>query len=113
MTYNELKQWLAEYNWHDRYDTPQQVLENQNCDLALALELFYLGDGYAYYEKISQGIKIKEWQDKWRCFISQQYEGILSGKSPKTRNHYEIPLSRVERYKLRKSGMPEIFLTDL
>lgn len=34
---NELRQMLSEYNWDDGFVLPKEVLENPDCDLALAL----------------------------------------------------------------------------
>lgn len=113
MTYQELKQILMEYNWDDGFEVPQKILNDLNCDLALVLELFYQGDGYAYFEKISQGLPADERQTEWYSFISRLYEEILREKYPQTEQHFEIPLSKVQRYKLRKSKIPEVFLTDI
>ena len=41
------------------------------------------------------------------------YEDILDNRFPKTDAPFEIPLSKVQKYKLRKKGAAEIFLTDL
>ena len=41
------------------------------------------------------------------------YEDILDNRFPKTDASFEIPLSKVQKYKLRKKGAAEIFLTDL
>ena len=113
MTYQELKQILMDYNWDNGFGVPKKTLNDTNCDLALALELFYLGDGCAYFEKMSQGASADEWQTEWYSFISRLYEEILRGKYPQTEQHYEIPLSKVQRYKLRKSKIPEVFLADI
>lgn len=40
-------------------------------------------------------------------------QDILTGKYPVADRHYEIPLSKVQRYKLDKLGVPEVFLQDL
>lgn len=45
---NKLRQLLNEYNWDDGFDLAKEMLENPDCDLALALEIFYLADGYSY-----------------------------------------------------------------
>ena len=38
---NKLRQLLNEYNWDDGFDLPKKILENPDCDLALALEIFF------------------------------------------------------------------------
>ena len=108
MPYNDLKKVLDEYNWDDGFDIPKEILRNQNCDLALALEIFYLGDGYAYF--IGAADEVGPEQEEWKQFISALYNDILCGKYPKTSRQYEIPLNKVQKYKFRKNSVPEIFL---
>ena len=48
--YEELKQQLFDYNWDDGFSFPQNLLNNDECDLALALDIFYLADGYGYIQ---------------------------------------------------------------
>lgn len=42
MKYEKMKEKLDEYNWDDGFDFPRKVVSDSNCDLALALEVFYL-----------------------------------------------------------------------
>ena len=109
MRYEELKSTLAEYNWDDGFDVPMKLLNDLNCDLALALEIFYLADGYAYLDNPVANPKL----EKWSLFISDLYNDILNGKYVVTEFVFEIPLSKVEKYKFRKKQVPEVFLTDL
>ncbi len=106
MSYNDLKKILNEYNWDDGFEIPKKILSNQDCDLALALEIFYLADGFAYLEGFVKESKLEEWEQ----FIDTLYKDILSGKYSKTSSHYEIPLTKVQKYKFRKKSVPEIFL---
>ena len=48
MVYNDLENMLNEYNWDNGFGIPKEILGDPWCDLALALEIFYLSDGYAY-----------------------------------------------------------------
>ena len=59
---NELRQMLSEYNWDDGFVLPKEVLENPDCDLALALEIFYLADGYSYLINKSRNSSLSEWK---------------------------------------------------
>lgn len=45
---DKMRQILNDYNWDDGFDLPKELLENHDCDLALALEIFFLADGYSY-----------------------------------------------------------------
>ena len=41
------------------------------------------------------------------------YKDIIDGKYKKTKSVFEIPLSKVQKYKFIKKQVPEVFLTDL
>lgn len=109
MSYDDLKKTLNEYNWDDGFEIPEKILRNQNCDLALALEIFYLADGFAYLDGFAKETGLKEWKQ----FIDKLYKDILSGKYPRTSSKYEIPLTKVQKYKFKRKSVPEIFLLDL
>lgn len=109
MAYDDLKNRLNEYNWDDGFKVPREILADADCDLALALEVFYLADGYRYLERSRKTTKLQ----KWNRFITVLYDDIVNHKFPKTDTSFEIPLGKVQKYKLRKIGIAEIFLTDL
>ena len=109
MAYADLKKKLDAYHWDDGFEVPRTILADPDCDLALALEIFYLAGGYEYLEKSARRTKLQ----KWNSFITGLYEDILNNRFPKTSALFEIPLSKVQRDKLRKKGVAEIFLTDL
>lgn len=106
---NELRQLLNEYNWDDGFDLPKELLKNPNCDLALALEIFYLADGYSYLIDKSNNTSLKE----WKFFVEKLYADILEGKYIQTESTFENPLTKVQRYKLKMQQVPDIFLLDL
>ena len=109
MVYNDLRSKLNEYNWDDGFEIPKEILAAPGCDLALALEIFYLSDGYAFLGNLTKTTDVKE----WGRFITVLYDDILNNKFPKTSTAFEIPLSQVQKYKLQKKGISKIFLTDL
>lgn len=109
MVYNDLRSKLNEYNWDDGFEILEEILADPVCDLALALEIFHLGDGYAYLEDLTKTTELKE----WGRFIAALYSDILNNRFPKTGTSFKNPLSKVQKYKLRKKGISEIFLTDL
>lgn len=110
MTYDELKSILNDYNWDDGFEVPRQILNDPNCDLALALEIFYLGDGFTYFQTFAHNIGGTR---EWFGFISRLCDDIERGRYKKTERHYTIPLSKVQRYRFEKSNIPEVFLRDL
>ena len=110
MTYEEMKQKLDHYNWDDGFDFPEHILTDSNCDLALALEIFYLADGYAYLIDMEQNNRGPE---KWLCFVKKLYADIEKGVYDESDHPFEIPMSKVQCYHLRKKNIPEVFLTCL
>ena len=88
MVYNDLRSKLNEYNWDDGFEIPKQILAAPSCDLALALEIFYLSDGYAFLDDSTKITDLKEWGK----FITVLYDDILNNKFPKTSTAFEIPL---------------------
>jgi len=110
MQYDEMKEKLVEFNWDDGFGFPKKVVADSNCDLALALEVFYLADWDCFlYDYPDE----PEGNATWKKFVKKLMQDILTGKYPVTDRHFEIPLSKVQRYKLSKLNVPEIFLNDL
>lgn len=106
---DKLRQALNEYNWDDGFDFPKELLKTPDCDLALALEIFYLADGYYYLIVKSRSTSFKE----WKLFVEKLYADILDGKFIQTASTFKNPLTKVQRYKLKKQQIPDIFLIDL
>ncbi len=88
---------------------PEELLENSDCDLALALEIFYLADGYSYLIDKSRSTSLQE----WKLFVEKLYSDILEGKYIQTASTFKNPLTKMQRYKLKKQQIPDIFLIDL
>lgn len=110
MQYEEMKEKLDEYNWDGGFGLPKKIVADSNCDLALALEVFYLADGESFlydYPDEPDGNGV------WKKFVKKLMQDILDGKYPVTDRHFVVPLSKVQRYKLSKLNVPEIFLQDL
>ena len=109
MSYDDLEKLLDEYNWDDGFEIPKEILSNPYCDLALALKIFYLADGFAYLDGFAEKSRLDEWEQ----FIYSLYNNILGNNYKESGRRYEIPLTKVEKYKFRKKQIPKIFLTDL
>ncbi|MBR0141256.1 MAG: DUF4274 domain-containing protein [Ruminococcus sp.] len=107
MDYSMLRQILMTYNWNGGFEIPKRILCEPACDLALAMEIFYLCDGYGYFLNSNSGSK--EWLD----FISRLYGDIIVGKYHESENHYEIPLTESQKLKMKENKIPKIFLEDI
>ena len=64
------------YNWDNGFDIPQAVLDNEKCDLSIALLIFYRADGLSYLEDKSDNANLPQWSS----FIKRLYDSILTGK---------------------------------
>lgn len=108
MNAERIEQVLEAYNWDDGFELPQRLLGGTGCDLGIALNIFYLADGDAYLmDRSIQG------PEPWLSFVSQLYERIVRGEFVRSKRPFEIPLTKVQRYKLAKLGVEPVFLTDL
>ena len=111
MSEQELYEILEQYNWDDGFDIPIKIINSVNCSLAIALEVFYLGDGYTYLDMIKN---INEGEtDEWLTFISNLYNRIKDGYYKVKDLKYEVPLTKVQKYKLKKKNIDDIFLEDI
>lgn len=87
------------YNWDNGFDIPQTVLDNEKCDLSIALLIFYRADGLSYLEDKSDNANLPQWSS----FIKRLYESILTGKYQKGKLEFKVPLSKVQLFKLKKA----------
>lgn len=88
------------YNWDDGFAVPEAIINNPNCCLSTALELFYLADGVRYL-KNKMDIE-KSALEPWRNFILNLYNKIVHGNFKRSNIKFMPPLSKVEIYKLKK-----------
>ncbi len=86
------------YNWDNGFDIPQTVLDNEKCDLSIALLIFYRADGLSYLENKSDNDNLPQ----WTFFIKRLYDSILTGKYHRGKIGFKVPLSKVQLFKLKK-----------
>lgn len=86
------------YNWDNGFEIPQAVLDNDKCDLSIALLFFYRADGLNYLEEKSYDADLPQWSS----FIKKLYVSILKRKYLKGEIEFKVPLSKVQLYKLKK-----------
>lgn len=86
------------YNWDDGFEIPQTILDNDKCDLGMALLIFYRADGLRYLEDKSNNTNLSQWSS----FIKNLYDSILGGKYQKGEIGFQVPLSKVQLFKLKK-----------
>ena len=86
------------YNWDNGFDIPQLVLDNEKCDLSIALLIFYRADGLSYLADKSDNVSLPQWSS----FIKRLYDSIIMGKYQRGEIEFKVPLSKVELFKLNK-----------
>ena len=86
------------YNWDNGFEIPQAVLDNNKCDLSIALLIFYSADGLRYLVDKSHDADLPQWSS----FIKNLYDAILEGKYQKGEIEFKVPLPKVQLYKLKK-----------
>ena len=106
-----LNSFALEYDWNYGFDIPKAILSNPNCSLGTALALFYLGDGYRYLTEKPASSDLPE----WLAFISSLYSEIKSGKFNDTSVSFEVPLNKIQIFKLKKtlSDDEQVFITGI
>ena len=86
------------YNWDNGFDILQTVLDNEKCDLSIALLIFYRADGLRYLEDKSDNANLPQWSS----FIKRLYDSILTGEYQRGEIEFKVPLSKVQLFKLKK-----------
>ena len=104
MVYNDLRSKLNEYNWDDGFEIPKQILAAPSCDLALALEIFYLSDGYAFLDDSTKTTDLKE----WRKFITVLYNDILNNFQRQAQ-HLKFHYPKFKNTNFRKKVFQKFF----
>lgn len=86
------------YNWDNGFDIPQVVLDNEKCDLSIALLIFYRADGLSYLADKSDNVNLPQWS----FFIKRLYDSILTGKYQRGKIEFKVPLSKIQFFKFKK-----------
>lgn len=95
------------YNWDDGFEMPYRILKHKHCSLAVALELFYDADGEIFL------CHEDHFDEEWHDFVDRLYQQIISHDFPVGKCSFEVPLTKVEKFKLKKLGVDEIFIKDI
>ena len=107
----ELWEVLRSYNWDDGYEIPNAIAQHPQCDLWVALDLFWLANAISVYLKEFEfNLQGHDWID----FCERLTTGILTGAYKPGLVKFEgelCKLGKVGAYKLRKRGVPEILIT--
>ncbi len=99
------------YNWDEGFEIPQLILDNDKCNLSIALLIFYRADGASYLMNKSVNANLPQWSS----FIKKLYNSILDGKYKSQEFKFKVPLSTVQLFKLKKilSVSENIFIKNI
>ena len=77
----DLYHLLDLYNWDDGFSIPEKILNHSDCDMALAMEVFDLADGYWFIEKcFINKEQPKIYEAEWRTFCAKLFKDLGAGK---------------------------------
>ena len=109
VTADELLQLAHYYNWDDGMQVPSAIVDHPACDLGVALQLFELAEGTVYLSED------RDWkhQEAWASFCDELSTRIQSGHYTSLTVHFESSLTAVQRFKLKKAGVPPIFFSSV
>jgi hypothetical protein len=95
------------YNWDSGFAVPQAIADHPDCELATALALFWLSGAVEWLDPTRER---NGWEASWRQFSTMLIPRILRGHYQRGSLSFDPGLTRVQRYKLEKAGVPAIFL---
>jgi hypothetical protein len=95
------------YNWDDGFSVPRAIADHPLCDLAVALELFWLADAV----EVLLGRHGASKDADWISFCQTLTARLLEGHYRPGSASFVPEFSRVELYQFRQQGVPEILLS--
>lgn len=107
-TLHQLDEILCGYQSEYGLQVLRGILMEPACDLSLALEIFYRVGGFDFLEDNRKALDTEA-----LVLLNTLYHQIATGKYRSAMRHYEIPLTKIQRYKLEHRQIPAVFLTDL
>lgn len=87
------------YNYDDGPEIPKAIIDNENCELATALTVFYDCGGYDY---LTDGETDEEF-----AFIAELKQSIVDGRFIKGNIKFTPDLTKVQIFKLKKYSLSE------
>ncbi|OEF05829.1 DUF4274 domain-containing protein [Vibrio genomosp. F10] len=103
----ELVQLLDEYNWGDSNEIPLAVINHPKCCLGIALKVYWMSGG-DYYPNLENGIQNEAPEN---VVFSLVKERISSGYYKVAKVPFTESFNKVQLYKFKRLGLPEIFYT--
>jgi hypothetical protein len=106
----DLNQLIDVYNWDDGFIVPNAVMEHRECDLGIALKMFWLSEAAQLFsDSFDDSKSPRQWIDFCRTLASL----ITTGTYVTSTITYMVPINSVAKRKLANRGVPAILYTDV
>lgn len=105
----ELLELARSYNWGDGMEVPRAIIDHPRCDLGLALHMFELAEGTVWITKEVDPAH----NETWSNFCQDLSSRIQGGRYPTVDIPFQSEFMKVQKYKARKAGVPDIFLDSV
>ncbi len=95
------------YNWNDGYEIPEEIVNNDYCDLGTALLIFFDADGYT----LLGAEEVLNPPTVWVKFLMRLYNRIANKNFRYTSIAYLPPIPKALENKIRMNNpnIPEVF----
>lgn len=105
-------EFIDNYNWDDGFECMRNLVSITNCSLANLLTIFYDAGGYEYLDFPDN--PTNRFPEGHAEFLVYLFNAIEKRASEEVGLNFEYPLTRVQRYKLRKKNpnVAKVFLGD-
>lgn len=104
----ELQLLANKYNWDDGFALPTAIADHPNCDLGVALTLFWLAEAQSWYTgEIEPSSFNADWVEFCRL-ISNRIQGSYYAPGP---TGFEF--DELSRRKYQRLGIPDVFLVKV
>jgi hypothetical protein len=104
---SELRKLASDHNWNDGFALPWSIADHVNCDLMVALELFWLSEAAEVY--LGEALE-DSYNSDWHSFSRTLANRILEGRFAKGTSKFQAHLTKVQVSSYRKKGLPSVFL---
>ncbi|MCX4030236.1 DUF4274 domain-containing protein [Endozoicomonas sp. SM1973] len=107
-----LFEFIENYNWDDGFELPQAIVHHPSCDLALALEMFWLSESFNWLEFDEP----EDSERKWYEFSRKLLEKILDGDYKLGGNRFigvDKYFSKVDLHIWKKRGLPSVLFESI
>lgn len=112
MKRDKTQEFIDNYNWDDGFEGMRNLVFATHCSLVHLLTIFYDAGGYEYLD--SPDNPTGGFPEGHAEFLVCLFNAIEKRAGEEVGLSFEYPLSRVQRYKLRKKNpkIVKVFLGD-